>query len=450
MSETEDLSFLAEAGEGLLAQAFLANCISAVQLNLRTGHGLVLKDDLDKEIVGSVVAWPELIVCYARQRVCPPDREKVCSITLEELRSSCWEEAGRFPLEVRCYVDGGTIQWVRIAITVVGADKNTVMLTTRNIDETMLIRRIVDLFVYRNYDYLYLIDTGNDTYIRYTGNKGDTPIPPEKGEHYTQDMVNYNQKYVAPEDYERVTANMQLPHVLEMLEHADTYSFTSGGITYNGKYRRSRVMFLYYDKTAGLILMARTDVTEIYLEEQEKNRQLADALRSAQHDALTGIYNQKATGELIMRSLETQYHSMAAMFFVDVDNFKMVNDTLGHQKGDEQLCYLACFLRDIADRGGIAGRVGGDEFLLYLPSIGSTQDIGETALRICNAFSGYPNSDLQDCSISCSVGISVYPRDGTVYETLLRKADQALYTSKRYGKNRYYFYSEEGPLLAKK
>jgi len=439
MLEAADVSLFTEASEEILAEAFLANCISAVQLDLRTGRGLILKDDLDKRLAGSVLALPELIECYARQRVCPPDREKIRSITLEQIRRSCREEAGPFPLEVRCYVDDGSIQWVRIAITSVGTEGNMVMLTTRNIDETMLIRRIVDLFVYRNYDYLYLIDAVRDTYIRYTGSKGNTPIPPEKGEHYTQDMMNYNRQYVTPEDYERVTANMQLPHVIEMLEHDDTYSFTSGGITSDGKYRRSRVMFLYYDKSSSLILTARTDVTQIYLEEQEKNRQLADALRRAQHDALTGIYNQKATGELIMRSLETQYHSMAAIFFIDVDNFKMVNDTLGHQKGDELLCYLARSIQEIAGWDGIAGRMGGDEYLLYVPVVGSSQDIEQIALQICNVFGGYPSSDLQDCFVSCSVGISVYPRDGTDYETLLCKADQALYISKRYGKKSLLF-----------
>ena len=186
---------------------------------------------------------------------------------------------------------------------------------------------------------------------------------------------------MAPEDYERVTANMQIPHIIQMLEQSEIYSFTSGGITTEGNYRRSRVVFLYYDKTAGQILMARTDVTQIYLEEQEKNRQLAEALRSAKHDPMTGVYNQKATGELISRSLQGQYRTMAAILFVDVDNFKKVNDTCGHPKGDELLCFLAESLEEIAGR------------------------------------------------------------DGTDYDTLLRKADEALYTAKRYGKNQYYFYS---------
>lgn len=255
-------------------------------------------------------------------------------------------------------------------------------------------------------------------------------------------MIRYNRKYVTPEDYERVTGNMQIPHVLKMLEQSDQYSFTSGGITTDGKYRRSRTLFLSYDKAAGLILCARTDVTQIYLEEQEKGRQLSKALRSAQLDPMTGIYNQKATAELVTRSLESQYRRMAAVLFIDVDNFKMVNDTLGHQVGDDLLCYLARRIQEIAGRSGIAGRLGGDEYLLYLPDFSSISEVEDVAGKICDLFFASP-VEIEKDLLSCSVGISIYARDGTNYNTLLRKADQALYTSKRYGKRLYYLYSLE-------
>lgn len=260
-------------------------------------------------------------------------------------------------------------------------------------------------------------------------------------------MIRYNRTYVAPEDFEQVTANMQIPHVLKMLAQSDSYSFTSGGITNDGKYRRSQVLFLFYDKTAGLILLARTDVTQIYLEEQEKSRQLHEALVSAQLDAMTGIFNQKATTGLIKRSLESQYRKMAAFLFIDVDNFKQVNDTLGHQTGDHLLCFLAQRLQEIAGRSGIAGRLGGDEFLLYLSDISSIRKIEEIARSICDIPSTLSEVSILQGMISCSVGISIYPHDGTDYEKLLGKADQALYTSKRYGKREYYFYSLEAEPL---
>lgn len=433
----------------LLAQAFAENHISMVKLNLQTGNALVLKSAYDPELLGTKCSWEALVERYALRRAAPVDRELVLSLTLERMRALRHEGMGARPLEIRCLSpdDPLRLQWVELAVSKAGSDESVALITTRNIEETRLMRRIVDLFVYRNYDYLFLIDAKRDAYTRFTGSKGKIPVPPESGSHYTEDMVRYNREYVTPEDCERVTANMQLAHVVKMLEQMDIYSFTSGGITKDGKYRRSRVLFLYYDKTAGMILTARTDVTQIYLEEQEKSMQLADALRRAQHDAMTGLYNQKATEELVQRSLDSQYRSMAAVMFIDVDNFKMVNDTLGHQKGDELLCFLARHIREIAGRNGIAGRIGGDEYLLYLPVISTCEELEKIARKICGIFQTFSTGPLLQESISCSVGISIYPRDGTDYATLLRKADQALYTSKRYGKNRYYLYSREAEEL---
>lgn len=432
-----------EKDQDILAQAFLQTYLNVIKVNLHTGAALILKSDLNQGNVGAAAPLYHLVKRYVQERVYPSDMDRVSLVTLERLNSFCLDGLG-FPFEIRARSDTGRLQWVEVDVARIQSDQDHVLLTVCNIDETRLMRSIVDLFVYRNYDYLLLIDSKNDTYTRFTGKKRNTPVPPEKGEHYTADMISYNRKYVVPEDYERVTANMQLENMEEMLEQSDCYSFTSGGITEDGKFRRSRVSFIYYDKTEGLILSARTDVTQIYLEEQEKNRQLADALRSARQDAMTGLYNQKATKELVRRSLESQYRNTAAIFFIDVDNFKMANDTLGHQKGDELLCFLAEHIQEIAGRNGIAGRIGGDEYLLYLPDCLSIEEIERTAQQICQIFDSTPQKDM----ISCSVGISVYPRDGTGYGTLLHKADQALYTSKRYGKKRYYLYSRETERLA--
>lgn len=445
-NEQDERTALGEVKDySILAQAFLENCISVAKLSLVTGKALILKSEYDKEIENTEMLWSDLVSRYERRRMYPPDQEILRSLTLEKLKNFGASGEDEFSVEARCKTIGQyyDFQWVEISAKRIARDPHIILVTTRDINETKLMRKIVDLFVYQNYDYLYLIDAKNDSYIRFTGNKGNTPVPPEGGDHYTEDMIRYNMKYVAPEECERVTASMQLPHVMKMLKNTEVYSFSSGGVTKDGRYRRSRVLFLYYDKSANLILSARTDVTQIYLEEQEKNRQLAEALRNAQHDSMTGIYNQKATAELVKQSLESQYRNTAAILFVDVDNFKMVNDNLGHQKGDELLCFLARRISEIAERDGIAGRLGGDEYLLYLPNILSDEEAEQKAEQICHAFDGFSDEMLYKIGCSCSVGIAIYPRDGTDYYTLLQKADQALYTSKRYGKNRYFLYSCE-------
>lgn len=423
----------------IFAQAFLQVYISVFSVDLTTGESFAVKSDYMPDIVGTSYCLDELIKLYEQYRIYPPDLEKLRSLTLEQLKLAACQNDTLFPLELRCLLEDNSFQWIELSVFVADADKNILFITSRDINEQVLMRRIVDLFVYQNYDYLLLIDTKKNSYIRFNDDNGLTPIPPQAGSNYTEDMIHFNRQFVVAEDCERVTANMQISNVLKMLEHSDSYSFSSGGVTTSGKYRRSRVTFLYYDKIAGLVLCARTDVTQIYLEEQEKNRHLADALRNAQQDALTSVYNQKATSELIKRSLESQYRSVAALYFIDIDNFKVVNDTLGHKRGDDLLCFLAQYIREIAGREGIAGRLGGDEFLLYLPDIASLDRIKAVAQKICDFSNTLAAEDLTNLLFSCSVGISVYPNDGTDYDTLLQKADRALYTSKRSGKNRYSF-----------
>lgn len=425
----------------ILAQSFLKGCLSAALLNFKTAKAQILKCDLWPELFGQEYEWQELVQRYFHKRVFMQDEQSSLALSLENVKVSCLKQNGTFVFETRINCGENVFKWAEISISIVESDENMAIVRICDIDEAILMRKIVDLFVYQNYDYLLLIDSKNDSYIRFTGGKGNIPLPPERGKHYTQDMIHYNKQYVMPECCQRVTDNMQISNVIKMLENNGTYSFTSSGITKDGNYRQSRVTFIYSDKCAGLILCARTDVTQIYLEEQEKKQQLSEALRRAQHDPLTGIYNQKATSELVARSLETRYRNMATVFFIDVDNFKMMNDTYGHQKGDKLLRFLAHRLRETAGRDGIAGRLGGDEYLLYMPSIGSVKEIEEIGKSICQIYESFSDDSVDRTLLSCSVGISVYPRDGTDYETLVRKADQALYTSKRYGKNRFYFFS---------
>lgn len=425
-----------------LAEAFTKNYISIAEVDLQTGCAAVLKSSADPELEGVRLPWEALVERYADRRTCPDDRDLVRALTLERLRADFESERGDSSLEVRCMSgkDEGKYDWVKISVFAVSKKVKKLFVATQEINQSRMMKHIVEKFVYQNFDYFILLDTKRNSYTMFGGKKNGTPLPDEVNSDYTAEMIRYNRMYVAPEDVERVTAGMQIPHILKMLETQDSYCISSGGIAKNGEYRRTRLRFTSYDRAAGLVLLTRADVTQIYAEERAKSERLAAALRDARHDSLTGLYNQKATRRLVTESLENQYRSRAAILFIDVDNFKMINDELGHQKGDELLCFLAALLQKIAGRRGVAGRIGGDEFLMFLPA--DAADVRQCADRICRAFASIPDERIKVLPVSCSVGIAVYPQDGTDYETLLYKADQALYTSKRYGKNKYGFYSE--------
>lgn len=428
-----------------LAKVLAKNYISVVEVDLRTGNAVVLKSSEDLEFEGRELRWCELLERYTQRKTYPEDRAAVLSLTQDFLSAFLEQGREKLTLEVRCVSELEAYIWAAVEVSVISAEKKRLLVTTRNINDERMMKSIVDQFVYQDLDYFVLLNAKNNSYTMFSGTKSGVPLPPEHDDDYAARVREYNLRYVVPEEREWTTANMQIPHIIEMLEKEAQYSFSSTCISEDGDYRRTRVQFMYYDKPAGLILLTRTDITQIFLEEQEKNQRLAAALRDAQHDALTEIFNQRGIESLVLDSLERQDGARAACLFIDVDNFKMVNDTLGHSEGDRLLRFLAKSIREIAGHTGIAGRIGGDEFLLFLPNVPSDEHIKRCAEQVCRVFDTLLKESDMELPVSCSVGISTYPKDGTDYETLLRKADQALYTSKRYGKNKYYFYSEELP-----
>lgn len=437
---------LEKNGYSSLAKILAKNYISLAQVDLHTGRAIVLKSSEDSMLEGKEFAWPELLKRYAERRAYPEDRAILHSLTNDCLNDFLKQGKESFSLEIRCVAeDTATYIWVEIQVAVISASEKKLLVTTSSIDAQRMMKRIVEQFVFQNFDYFILLNAKANSYTMFSGDKQGVPLPPASGDDYTAEVARFNAHYLVPEEYEQITANMQIPHVLEMLEKERCYSFFCNGTTEEGVLRRTRVQFRYYDKAAGLILLTRTDITEMFLEEQAKNERLTAALYAAQHDALTGLLNQKGMESIVIDSLKQLHEKSAALLFIDVDNFKMVNDTMGHQEGDRLLRFLADALQKIAGRAGIAGRIGGDEFLLYLPRPSSIEQIMNYAQQICHIFDSFAIGIEEELPLSCSVGISTYPKDGTNYASLLRKADQALYTSKRYGKNRCYFYSKEMP-----
>lgn len=447
---SSDTFFNFESRYAAFAKVMAKNYISIAEVDLRTGNAAVLKSAKDRELEGRELPWSELLDRYAQRRIYPEDRDILHSLTADSLNNFMEHSEEELTYEIRCIAENAAYVWVKIQVSVISAEEKKLLITTHSIDEHRMMKSIVEQFVFQNFDYFILLNAKNNSYTMFSGDKDGGPLPPVSGDDYEAEVARYNAKYLIPEEYERVTANMQIAHVLEMLEHEKSYSFYSSGLTLESVPRRSRVQFRYYDKEAGLILLTRTDITEMFLEEKAKNERLTAALYEAQHDALTGVLNQKGIETLVMESLEQMQGNRAAFLFIDVDNFKMVNDTLGHQEGDKLLCFLAGSIQKIAGSTGIAGRIGGDEFLLYLPKFSSMEQVMKHARQVCNAFDSILKESNKELPVSCSVGISTYPKDGTDYSGLLRKADQALYTSKRYGKNRYYIYSEEIPAITKK
>lgn len=155
-----------------------------------------------------------------------------------------------------------------------------------------------------------------------------------------------------------------------------------------------------------------------------------DLLHAAEHDELTGILNRAATTKYIQQTLSDHENAQHALFIIDVNKFKSLNDTLGHPAGDGFLCTLAKTLKSCFRDSDIVGRIGGDEFFLLMKNVPGTRIIADKAAAIFRAAESVCSQyNVKDLSVS--IGIAAYPADGQSLEDLYSAADTALYHAKK-------------------
>lgn len=159
-------------------------------------------------------------------------------------------------------------------------------------------------------------------------------------------------------------------------------------------------------------------------------------------DVLTGLLNKRAMDKVVCSRIGQNPECIKALIVVDVDDFKEVNDRYGHLFGDEILSFVADVLRRMVGNKGYVGRIGGDEFLVLLDSVNGEYDVRCILRAIRSCVENEYKDILKDFKLSCSMGVSIYPRDGDSYEELFKKADRAVYVAKDRGKNRYVIYKE--------
>ncbi len=160
-------------------------------------------------------------------------------------------------------------------------------------------------------------------------------------------------------------------------------------------------------------------------------------------DLLTNCLNKITTENIIKETLIAQPNTAHALFLIDVDDFKSVNDELGHYFGDIVLSDIAKNLHSNFRGADIIGRIGGDEFLVFVKDISNKTVIERKAKGIADAFSDSYSGENKDYKISGSIGIALFPQHAITYEELYKCADKALYSSKLAGKDRYTIYTDE-------
>jgi diguanylate cyclase (GGDEF)-like protein len=165
----------------------------------------------------------------------------------------------------------------------------------------------------------------------------------------------------------------------------------------------------------------------------------------AYHDGLTKLPNRRLFSNLLDQSINQarRYNHRLAVLFLDLDRFKNINDTFGHEAGDQLLQDVSTKLKACLRDSDTVARLGGDEFVILLPEISEEKYVATVAQQITSAVSTPFDLQGQPFRVTTSIGISIYPKDGLDEQTLTKNADIAMYQAKGKGKNNFKFYSKE-------
>lgn len=176
----------------------------------------------------------------------------------------------------------------------------------------------------------------------------------------------------------------------------------------------------------------------------DSKKQATEELRiRAERDALTGLYNRKETEKQIKGYLDQKPDHLCALFMIDTDNFKQINDTKGHMLGDVVLTEIAYGMRKIMCESDVVGRIGGDEFTIFMKNVSSRENAAQKAADLLEMCRHLFENEKHSVRVTCSIGVSLYPDDGSNFQMLYRHADEALYQAKSNGKDGFAIYDKE-------
>lgn len=289
------------------------------------------------------------------------------------------------------------------------------------------------------YENIFEIDithnrAANEDTIRYFQSLGaPSDIP------YDKALQIIAEKQVKEEYRQEYLDTFSTAHVMEAYENGEEslrYDFmiSADGETYYWM-RITTHLFFWEDDKSLRMLVYRENIDaqmkrELYLFDQ------------MQKDSLTGLLNKAAAQEGIRDILSKCPSGQYAFFILDIDNFKGVNDKLGHAAGDTVLLWFAKTLKAQFREGDIVGRIGGDEFAAFVP-VSEMETAFNKARRLVQVLNNEVTTDRGTWMISTSIGIALYPMGGTEFEFLYKNADSALYEAKHKGKNCAVMYGME-------
>lgn len=353
-------------------------------------------------------------------------------ISLEKLREYAEQEKNEisFNFEISSIQD--SILKLTLYFTNLKQGSYCYLVFTRE-QKSDILTAIAKRYIYDNCDYFIFLDGRRNSYVSFSVNKDSTTPPPFISDDYERDIVLYADTYVTQEERDHTIYEMMLARVTEQLDRKGSHVFYTS-VKENGRISRKRLEYRYYNKQERMILLYRSDVTEIYDQNFHYAQELQAAVNRAYTDPLTTLLNYQGMTELATTNLKNNEYLSKALMFIDLDNFKAVNDTYGHLKGDEILKAVAEVLKSCTRDKDVKGRIGGDEFEVLLDDVKSHRATIEIGKRILEGIERIPYDHGIETELSCSIGIAFAPLDAKTFPDLVKVADDRVYEAKRLGK----------------
>ncbi len=347
------------------------------------------------------------------------------------------KDDGVVDTEFRTVTGSGNLRWLHARGNLYAREgrKYTIVTVIEDVTE----RKNVEEELQRQAERLHILSEAEGEKIIDYNAKTDVMIIRTNDEYgMAQDEIHsrYMQRFNAGMIYKEDVAYYKavLESLLKSPKH-DTIEF---------RIKRFDEDYTWYQANLTSLLGAEGYVTRIVgrmININDRKLKEMELLLRAEKDALTGIYNQGATEQLIHNAIQDgNENSLSALMIIDLDNFKEANDLLGHANGDELLEKTADILKEMFKGGDVIGRIGGDEFLVYMRNMETISDADEMAGNIVKSVRYDLDFEGQPIRVTCSVGVAVYPYHGKTYEELFEKADRAVYTVKANGKDGYRVY----------
>ncbi|MBS6194191.1 MAG: GGDEF domain-containing protein [Clostridiales bacterium] len=426
-----------------IIDAFYNLYSSIVEINLCTEKAHILKSDTEL-VDQTYLTVTELYHFVADNLAAKSEYDAVRQFFDMDTLKSIVDKQENYNFDFQLQEERGTLfKQKRIECLCVPSNKDKLYLVFSDVDKSYIMDSILKHFVFDNNDYLYYVDAKNNFFLSFYKNDDSLVLPPESGDDYESVMIDYTEKYVAWEDQNRVLALMKADYMANRLLEEDSYKFETGIIDNNGDYKRKEITIQSYDKEKQILFISRKDITKEYFKQINQKESLAIANKLANTDALTSLCNRYGAFVKIEKRLAEIADDTDALLIIDLDNFKTVNDSLGHIQGDKLLEAVGSILKNNFRKTDVIARLGGDEFIIYMKDIKNKQTVIYAVEKLLHKLQFTYRGKSGNIDISASVGIVMVPKDGISFEDLYEKSDKALYAAKRQGKNRFSFFKPE-------